>query len=545
MPTVAAVFADFDATMLGGPSPLETRIGTRSILGHTLERLARVEGLERRCIVVRPQHEASARAALGDAAANVEILPIDQGRRPRRELIRSARKWNLESWRGSVCGATWFDEFIEPASVAQVLDHYGCDAVLCFDGCQPALDPKIASAMIAHKHEFADDVRFVFTLAPPGLAGMILRRDITRELLKHDMPIGLHLSYRPEIPQGDPITRDNCLQLDVAVTHVAARLTGDTVRSRELLSAAFKELGDDCDAKALCEWVSADGHDRAGPLPVEVELEITTDDPLSDTTLRPRGNRVPQRCCENLDAIARVAKDLAALDDRLLLLGGFGDPLAHPQFSDICKLVREAGVCGLGVATPLVELSDRNLDALLARRVDVVQVLIDAHSRDAYRRVHKADHFDRVTANVERIQSARQERQCPQPLLIGSITRAKSTLDEIEPFFDDWIRATGSAVITGYSDFSGKMPVDTLIATEPPIRKPCRRLATRMMLLADGSAVMCSQDIEGRMPIGNWHDEPLGEIWAGAALASARSAHAALSLTALPVCGDCREWFRV
>ena len=544
MSTVAAVFADFDAGLLGGPSRLAAPLGSRSVLGHTLERLGRVAGLERRCMVVRPQHESAARALVSDGRYDVEILAIDQGRRPRRGLIRSARKWNLESWRGSVCGATWFDEFVEPLCVGQVLDHYGCDAVLCLDGAQPALDPQIASAMIAHKIEHADEVRFVFTQAPPGLAGIILRRDITRDLLKHDMPIGLHLSYRPEIAQGDPITRENCLQIDPTVMHTAARLTGDTERSLELLRSAFSDLGEDCTAAALCEWIAADGHDRGGPLPVEVELEITTDDPLPDTTLRPRGKRVPGRCCDDLDAIARVAADLAALDDRLLMLGGFGDPLMHPRFAEICRLIRAAGVCGLGVATPLVELSDQDLDALLTQQVDVVQVLLDAHCRETYQRVHQADHFETVLANVQRVQSARQERVVPQPLLIGSITRFAATLDDIEPFFDHWIRTAGSAVITGYSDYGGKMPADSLLTTEPPMRAPCRRLASRMMLLADGSAVLCSQDIEGRMTIGNWHEQRLAEIWASQERLAAGTAHGKLSLSTLPLCGECGEWFR-
>ena len=544
MSTVAAVFADFDAGLLGGPSRLAAPLGSRSVLGHTLERLSRVAGLERRCIVVRPQHESAARALVSDGRYDVEILAIDQGRRPRRGLIRSARKWNLESWRGSVCGATWFDEFVEPLCVGQVLDHCGCDAVLCLDGAQPALDPEIASAMIAHKIEHADEVRFVFTQAPPGLAGIILRRDITRDLLKHDMPIGLHLSYRPEIAQGDPITRENCLQIDPTVMHTAARLTGDTERSLELLRSAFSDLGEDCTAVALCEWIAADGHDRGGPLPVEVELEITTDDPLPDTTLRPRGKRVPARCCDDLDAIARVAADLAALDDRLLMLGGFGDPLMHPRFAEICRLIRAAGVCGLGVATPLVELSDQDLDALLTQQVDVLQVLLDAHCRETYQRVHQADHFETVLANVQRVQSARQERVVPQPLLVGSITRFAATLDDIEPFFDHWIRTAGSAVITGYSDYGGKMPADSLLTTEPPMRAPCRRLASRMMLLADGSAVLCSQDIEGRMTIGNWRDQPLAEIWASQERSAAGTALGQLSLSTLPLCGECGEWFR-
>lgn len=546
MTVVAAVFADFEATFLGGPCCLEERIGSRSLIGHTLLRLSRVEGLERRCLFVRPVHEGPARESIRAAGGerDIDVLTLDDGARPRRALIRSARKWHLAGWRGHVCGATWFDEFVEPRCAAQVLDHYGADAVLCLSACQPALDPGIASAMVAHATRSPDEARFVFTQAPPGLAGIVLGRDLTRELLQADVPIGLYLSYRPEIPQGDPITRPVCLQLPPAISHVAARLTGDTLESRRLLARAFDELGEDCQARELCEWLARDAHAANADLPAEVEIELTTADPLPETTLRPRGGRVRRREVVSVEALERVARELARLDDRLVVLGGFGDPLLHPRFAEVCATVRRAGVCGLAVVTPLLELSDANLGALLESRVDVVQVLLDGHSAETYRTVNRADAFDRVRANIDRIQAARRERLSPQPLLVPTITRCAATLHELDAFFDHWIRNVGTATIGGYSGYGGRMPPDPLLSMTPPIREPCRRLGSRLTLLADGSAVLCSEDVDGVQGVGDWTREPLSAIWTGRARRRALDAHARLRFDGLAVCGSCGEWFR-
>ncbi len=541
---VAAVFADFDAAFLGGPCRLHDKIGGRTILSHTLHRVARIEGVEKRCLFVRPAQAAAARDALHTGGATgFDLLPMDDAPRPRQELMRSARKWSLESWRGNICGATWFDEYVEPLAVARVMDHYGCDAVLCINGCQPALDPGIASAMIRHKSEHAD-CRFVFTQAPPGLAGVLLRRAITREMLEGQMPLGMYLSYRPEIPQGDPITRVNCLAVDPAIAHAAARLTGDTIRSRRLLSEAFAELGEDCDALSICHWLRHPARSAFEQLPAEVEIELTTDDTLPATTLRPRGDRVPPRRLADVGAIFRFARELARLDDRRIVLGGFGDPLLHPEFPAICEGIRAAGVCGLAVLTPLVELSDANLDALLAAKVDVLQVLLDAHSRETYQRVHGVDGFDAVASNLQRVQEARQRRSCPQPLVVPSITRHAATLAEIEPFFDHWIGTTGTATITGYSRYAGCMPPDSLLPMAPPLREPCRRLRRRLTLLANGVATPCDQDLAAGLPVGDWTASGPAELWAGSALAAVRAAHESGDIARLAPCGSCSEWFR-
>jgi hypothetical protein len=546
MKLVAAVFADFAETFLGTPSQLLTPLGSRCVLEHTLARLMRVGGLKHRCLFVRPRDEADASEVVRRMGldAEIDVLALDDGARPRRRLLRSGRKWNLEGWRGSPLGTTWFDEYVEPLNVGRVLDHYQCEGVLCLDGHQPALDVAIATEMLSHQHDNQAEARLVFTQAPPGIAGVLLRRDVTRELLEHELPVGLTLTYRPEMSHMDPITKPTCLRIPPEVSQTAARLTGDTRRSRELLEKAFAELGEDCDAPSLCNWVASDGHDRAGPLPVEVELELTTDDPLPDTTLRPRGARVPRRNLKDLHAVERFAKQFAEYDDRLLVLGGHGDPLLHADFPRICKLLREAGICGIGVDTTLVELSESALGALIENAVDVVEVRLDANTAATYQAVHGVDCFEQVLSNIERIQAARREHKSPQPVVVCSLTRCTATLDELESFFERWIRATGWAVIRGYNEYGGVLPRDTLLPMKPPVRTPCRRLDSRMMLLADGQAVLCGQDVCGDVTLGSWFTENLSDLWLGETLQMARECHSRSNPDELSLCERCGEWFR-
>jgi len=294
----------------------------------------------------------------------------------------------------------------------------------------------------------------------------------------------------------------------------------------------------------LCAWLRADGHDRAGSVPVEVELELTTDDPLPETTLRPRGNRVPRRRLEDLDAVSRLARQLAAYDDRLLFLGGHGDPLLHSEFPEICRRIRAGVVCGLGVGTSLVELSDQALNALIDSGVDVIEVRLDANTPATYRTVHNADAFESVLSNIERIQAARRSRESPAPLVVCSLTRCAATLPELEAFFERWIRATGWAIIHGYNEYGGVLPPDAVLAMRPPARGPCRRLGTRMMLLGDGRAVLCGQDLTGETALGSWVSQALADLWCGAPRRDARESHSRLAFDNYPLCARCNEWFR-
>lgn len=549
MKLVLAVFADFEERFLAGPAALETVLAGTPVIAHTLRRAARVDGVAARCLFVRPRdaeraHAAIERAGLG---GRFEVLALDDGGRPRRGLVRSARKWNLDGWRGSPFATTWFDEFVEPLAVARVLDHYECEGVLCVEAHQAALDAGLCSALVAHQREHDDDARFTFTNAPPGLGGVILRRETTRELLAQDVPLGVLLSYRPEIAQADPITHPVCLAAPADVAHTAARFLADTRASRERLEHLFQHCGVDANAAALCaalriERDTCRGGDEA--LPREVEIELTTDDPLPDTTLRPRGARVPRRCVANLDALERAARELGAYDDRLVVLAGHGDPLAHPEFADACRRIRAAGVCGLAVVSPLVELPDAAFAALFESAVDVLQVQIDANSAATYRAVHGVDAYERVLANIARIQRERVARVSPQPLVAPSLVRSAATIEELEAFFDRWTQTTGWAVIEGYNEFAGTLPPDGLLPTAPPIRRPCERLRRRMTLLAGGQVPLCGQDVSGATALGDWRTASVESVWRGVGLGRARDAHARLELGSLALCANCKEWSR-
>ncbi|MFH1746531.1 MAG: radical SAM/SPASM domain-containing protein [Planctomycetota bacterium] len=546
MNTVAAVFADFEETFLGGESKLNSTVAGRPVIDRTLERLMRIPELDRRCLFVRPRDRDIAAETLqrGGLSDDIDLLPLDDGQRPRRELLRAARKWNLKAWRGSPLGTTWFDEYVEPRCVAQVMDHYQCQGVLCLNGYQPVLDPGIAAIMLRRQDEYSGEAPQVFSQAPPGLAGVLLRREIVRDLLEQNIPLGLLLSYRPEIARGDPINQPICAQIDPDVVHTPGRLTGDTRRSRELLSAALSELGEECDAGQLCAWWRRIAHGGPEPLPRELEVELTTEYPLPDSRLRPPAGRIPPRRLENLAALEARARELAAYDDRMIFLGGHGDPLAHPHFAESCQRIRAAGVCGLAVGTPLVNLSEENLEALVEHKIDLLMVYLDADSAETYQQIHRVDHFEQVLGNIERIERLRRERVSPQPIVVPRITRCSTTLPEMEQFYDRWIQTTGGAMIAGYNDYGGILPPDELLHCGPTIREPCRRLDSRLTLLANGSVVLCGQDYAGSAPVGEWLAETLSESWHSEGLAAARRCHAGLDFSNWSLCQNCREWFR-
>ena len=108
---------------------------------------------------------------------------------------------------------------------------------------------------------------------------------------------------------------------------------------------------------------------------------------------------------------------------------------------------------------------------------------------------------------------------------------------------DQSLRALGTAVIAGPSDHAGQLPDVGVADMSPPRRRPCARLASRVVVRCDGTVVACEQDFAGRAILGNIADAPMTEIWQNR-LAPLRSDHRAGNLAAHALCGSCRDWNR-
>jgi hypothetical protein len=537
---IAATIADLETTPLGTRSRLADMLDIAhaeppsrgrdadNILRRTVARAAAIDGIAS-VLVACPRAQARPCAALlADAPARV--VPMDLPPPPWTELVRIARKWALDSWRGGIAGSTCFDEYADMGALCALLDVETADGVLVFPPAAPLLDVRLGARMLAHRSAAAHEMRVVFTQAPPGVAGLLLDASLIRELAEKRIPPGWAFSYKPDAARKDLIFEDCCVDVPAALRHATGRLIADTDRSIERVRAVLARDADP-DAETLGRALQAWESSFLPDVPRELEIELTTDDPYPETLLRPRGERVPRRGPIEPSLVGQAVRELCRYDDALVVLGGFGDPLLHPRFADVLAAIRSAApadrpLLGLAVRTPCVELNDDVIDALITHRVDIVEVLLDAWTpsryaalqtpaagADASRYGHAttggeagrytlpAD-LGRVLANIERITARTRSANTAAPVILPSMTKARHNVEELDEFFDGWVRRVGAVCVTAYSHHAGQVEDRSVIDMTPSTRCPCRRLQSRAMLLADGTLVACDQDFRARQAMG-------------------------------------------
>lgn len=549
MSVIATLNVDLERTPIGTRSRLAEELGGATILARTVERVLRICSVSGVYVFCPTDQRDRCGAIL--AGTRATVCQHNAGLPPWATLIRVARKWSLDGWRGGIGGATSFDEYTDVRLIAGLLETTEADAVLSIPPAAVLFDPGIGERIIAHRREIGDDARMSFVQAPPGLAAILLDSDLVKELADKSLPIGAIFGYKPEAPQKDLIFEPCCCPTPADIRFATGRLIADTDRAvaRIQRRLAAEPLAD---AEAIGRSLIDEDERGTESTPFEVEIELTTDDPYPSAVLRPRGASVPSRGPMSIGCLRRLATELASRDDALCVLGGFGDPLRHPQLAAVLEALRPIdgnGVYGLAVRTSAVNLTGETIDLLISHRVDVLNVALDAWTPGLYSSLQtpggqEVANLELVLDGLARLATAKAERQSVAPLVVPEFCKSRDNLHEMDAFYDGWMQRLGIASLTGFNHFGHRLLDRGVLRMAPSRRTPCRRVRSRAMVLADGRVTLCDQDFEGAHRIGDLGQASLAESWSGATLSSIRGAHRSDSTDLPEICRTCDEWHR-
>jgi hypothetical protein len=201
-------------------------------------------------------------------------------------------------------------------------------------------------------------------------------------------------------------------------------------------------------------------------------------------------------------------------------------------------------VYGIAGYTTGQGLTNDAMEALLSSEVDVVTFQIDAWTSETYRRLQGGGALTRVHEAIQNLCDARSAARQPAPIIVPQFTKCTGNVEELDAFFDGWMRRQGCASIVGYSDHCGQLDDLAVMDMRPPQRFACSRLSSRCVVLADGTVTRCDQDFAARQPIGHLGTATLSEVWTGHVAERLRGEHRDGRFDEESLCTICREWHR-
>lgn len=257
------------------------------------------------------------------------------------------------------------------------------------------------------------------------------------------------------------------------------------------------------------------------------------------------------------DIYTKAIDELAGQKINVLRFSPSGEALIHPQFLDQLRYAKEKGVQpinlttnGLTLDNPALENGVKvpgkmMLDRILELGLDVMDISLDAATREKYEQIRVGSNYHRVWSNVHRLLYRREKLKASTKLMLSIIDQPESH-DDVEWFVKYWTPLVDRVLVRPYLENLGLTPhkPGTVVESVAGIKRwPCPQFWKRVSISPDGSIRFCVVDWLDRTVVGNVRTHTMKELWHSAEYERLRKAHLEGRYgDAHHLCGPCTDW---
>ena len=248
----------------------------------------------------------------------------------------------------------------------------------------------------------------------------------------------------------------------------------------------------------------------------------------------------------SLDLFKKIVDEIKPYS-RYISLHNFGEPLMNPELHRFIEYAAEAGL-KTWLSTNATLLNEARSLELLDSRLDVIILSIDGATRETYDKIRQNGQYEKTKGNIERFLDMKKRKKSRNPLSIVQIINMINTEDEIAGFKREWQKKADKVLVKAFATWSDQVSGIKELSKEgqriKPIvekRHPCLYLWRSLVIQWDGTIVLCCNDFDNKLVVGDANRQSLLEIWNSSLMRDLRTRHLNGDF-GTPICQNCREW---
>ena len=218
-----------------------------------------------------------------------------------------------------------------------------------------------------------------------------------------------------------------------------------------------------------------------------------------------------------------------------------GEGLLHKKFLDMVDEAKAAGIAPVNLTTNAMSLDEEKMRRLLTAPIDVIDVSLDAYSKESYEKIRIRGKFDKVTSNLRRLVEMRNELGSPTRIMT-SIIRQKESEEEVAAFEEYWGQYVDEVLVRGLNTDLGVVNVTEVYFKDDIKRWPCPQFWKRMTINYLGDVRFCVEDWFNKGLVGNIMDRSLQDIWKSSLYDKFRKLHQTGRWGDMSMCEKCMDW---
>lgn len=232
-----------------------------------------------------------------------------------------------------------------------------------------------------------------------------------------------------------------------------------------------------------------------------------------------------------------------------LILSGLGEPLLHPEITDLIKLAKAKGLPKVRLTTNAVLLTkEKTAEIINESGLDEIGISLDALTAETYKKTKRRQHFLKVKNNILNFLNQRKKQGLLKPFVKLHMLKLQETASEVDGFIEQWRPLMGKGdriLLKDVHTYSGM--VENIRIQEQvkyATRSPCSQLWTLLFISWSGDVMpCCAAHSLGQSKIGNLKDASVKAIWTGGGMQRLREIHASGQYEKIPHCSPCEVWW--
>ena len=238
-----------------------------------------------------------------------------------------------------------------------------------------------------------------------------------------------------------------------------------------------------------------------------------------------------------LEVVRSLVEQVVAIaPEATIALSPFSEPLLHPDFVAILRLIMDTGL------RLVVETNGLALDEPLAKALAecdperaIVIVSLDFSDPARYQREKGAELLQQAEDNLRRLLGLRSRNVWLQAIQFAGDDAG------LDAFYERWKDHADAILPRKFNNWCQRLPGQPAVDLSPLVRTPCWHLARDLVIRVDGRVGMCKQDLEGEAFVGNVISDGVLAVWQQ--LGERWTAHCADEISrGHALCQVCDEW---
>ena len=219
-----------------------------------------------------------------------------------------------------------------------------------------------------------------------------------------------------------------------------------------------------------------------------------------------------------------------------------GEPLLHPKIIAMVKYAKKLGISPVSINTNGSLLTEDMAEALIRTGIDVIEVSLDAFSKEKYEAVRRNLNFENTMENLKNLIRLKENLKTDTRILVSIIDQPETNA-ELEDFQSYWEGKVDRVIKRIYFSHDGLTPSDKITFDIPDSRHPCPFLWKRIVVTSDGRVKFCLEDWLDRKVTPFPALSSIHKIWKSQWYDSIRKLHLENKFPEIPFCSDCKDWW--